>query len=96
MPRTIAIIMEAALCVCALWALLFLSVLFHEAGHAIVGHFLPLCDDVHMITVVPRGQAAGMTLSLPEKETDHQSKQKLLDILKKILRQYKVYSMREK
>ena len=51
---------------------------FHEAGHAIVGHFLPLCDDVHMITVVPRGQAAGMTLSLPEKETDHQSKQKLL------------------
>ena len=51
---------------------------YHEAGHAIVGHFLPLCDDVHMITVVPRGQAAGMTLSLPEKETDHQSKQKLL------------------
>ncbi len=51
---------------------------YHEAGHAIVGHFLPLCDEVHMITVVPRGQAAGMTLSLPEKETDHQSKQKLL------------------
>ena len=51
---------------------------YHEAGHAIVGHFLPLCDDVHMITVVPRGQAAGMTLSLPEKELDHQGKQKLL------------------
>ncbi len=51
---------------------------YHEAGHAIVGHFLPLCDDVHMITVVPRGQAAGLTLSLPEKETDHQGKQKLL------------------
>jgi cell division protease FtsH len=51
---------------------------YHEAGHAIVGHFLPLCDDVHMITVVPRGQAAGLTLSLPEKESDHQGKQKLL------------------
>ena len=51
---------------------------YHEAGHAIVGHYLPLCDDVHMITVVPRGQAAGLTLSLPEKETDHQGKQKLL------------------
>ncbi len=51
---------------------------YHEAGHAIVGHYLPLCDDVHMITVVPRGQAAGMTLSLPEKEFDHQGKQRLL------------------
>ena len=51
---------------------------YHEAGHAIVGHFLPLCDDVHMITVVPRGQAAGMTLALPEKEYDHQGKQSLL------------------
>ena len=54
---------------------------YHEAGHAIVGHFLPLCDDVHMITVVPRGQAAGMTLSLPEKEMDHQGKQKLLQTI---------------
>ena len=51
---------------------------YHEAGHAIVGHYLPLCDDVHMITVVPRGQAAGMTLSLPEKEFDHQGKNRLL------------------
>ncbi len=51
---------------------------YHEAGHAIVGHFLPLCDDVHMITVVPRGQAAGMTLLLPEKEYDHTTKNQLL------------------
>ncbi|MBR6705898.1 MAG: ATP-dependent zinc metalloprotease FtsH [Clostridia bacterium] len=51
---------------------------FHEAGHAIVGHYLPLCDDIHMITVVPRGQAAGLTLALPEKEFDHQGRQKLL------------------
>ena len=51
---------------------------YHEAGHAIVGHYLPLCDDIHMITVVPRGQAAGLTLALPEKEFDHQGRQKLL------------------
>ena len=46
-----------------------------------MGHYLPLCDDVHMITVVPRGQAAGLTLSLPEKELDHQGKQKLLQTI---------------
>ncbi len=51
---------------------------FHEAGHAIVGHYLPLCDEIHMITIVPRGQAAGLTLALPEKEYDHQSRNKLL------------------
>ncbi|MBR2055314.1 MAG: ATP-dependent zinc metalloprotease FtsH, partial [Clostridia bacterium] len=51
---------------------------YHEAGHAIVGHLLPLCDEVHMITVIPRGQAGGMTLSLPEKERDYMSKNKIL------------------
>lgn len=35
MTRAIAMIIELTLCVCALWALLFLSVLFHEAGHAL-------------------------------------------------------------
>ena len=54
---------------------------FHEAGHAIVAHYMPLCDEVHMITVVPRGQAAGMTLALPEKEFDHQGKKKLLETI---------------
>ena len=58
---------------------------YHEAGHAILGHVLPLCDDVHMITVVPRGQAAGLTLSLPAKELDHQGKNKLLQKITMIL-----------
>ena len=58
---------------------------YHEAGHAIIGHLLPLCDDVHMITVVPRGQAAGMTLALPEKELDHQGKNKLLQTITMML-----------
>ena len=53
-------------------------VAYHEAGHAIVGHYLPLCDDVHTITVVPRGGAGGFTLSLPSKELDNISRNQLL------------------
>ena len=53
-------------------------VAYHEAGHAIVGHYLPLCDDVHTITVVPRGGAGGFTLSLPSKELDNISRSQLL------------------
>ena len=53
-------------------------VAYHEAGHAIVGHYLPLCDDVHTITVVPRGGAGGFTLSLPSKELDNISRSHLL------------------
>lgn len=51
---------------------------YHEAGHAIVGHYLDKCDDIHLITVVPRGPAAGFTLALPEKELDHNGKEELL------------------
>ena len=54
-------------------------VAIHESGHALVGHFLPQCDDVHLITIVPRGQAAGHTLSLPAEEHDSFSRSQLLD-----------------
>ncbi|MGA7910750.1 MAG: ATP-dependent zinc metalloprotease FtsH [Candidatus Dormiibacterota bacterium] len=40
-------------------------VAFHEAGHAIVMHDLPLCDRVHRISIMSRGAALGWTLSLP-------------------------------
>ena len=53
-------------------------VAYHEAGHAIVGHYLPLCDEVHTITIVPRGGAGGFTLSLPAKELDNMSRSQLL------------------
>ena len=53
-------------------------VAYHEAGHAIVGHFLPLCDEVHTVTIVPRGGAGGFTLSLPSKEVDNMSRNQLL------------------
>ena len=53
-------------------------VAYHEAGHAIVGHYLPKCDDVHLITIIPRGNGAGgFTLSLPEKEFDLHTKKEL-------------------
>jgi cell division protease FtsH len=41
---------------------------YHEAGHAIVGALLPEADPVHKITIIPRGQALGVTMSLPEED----------------------------
>ncbi len=49
----------------------------HEVGHAIVAHVLPEADDVHLVTIVPRGSAAGHTLTLPEKEYDNLTKSQL-------------------
>ena len=54
-------------------------VAYHEGGHAIVGHMLEGCDEVHLITIVPRGQAAGHTLALPAEEHDNISRRQLLD-----------------
>ena len=39
---------------------------YHEAGHAIVGLALPKCDPVYKATIIPRGSALGMVVSLPE------------------------------
>ena len=39
---------------------------YHEAGHAIVGIVLPLCDPVYKATIIPRGDALGMVVALPE------------------------------
>ena len=60
-------------------------VAYHEGGHAIVGHVLPGCDDVHLITIVPRGQAAGHTLALPSEEHDNISRSELIDQLAMML-----------
>ncbi len=48
---------------------------YHEAGHAVVMHALPTHDPVHQITIVPRGQAGGMTIALPEEDRSFQSRQ---------------------
>ena len=47
---------------------------YHEAGHAIVMRALPTHDPVHQITIVPRGQAGGMTIALPVEDRSYQSK----------------------
>ncbi|APG48135.1 ATP-dependent zinc metalloprotease FtsH [Phaeobacter porticola] len=39
---------------------------YHESGHAVVGMALPLCDPVYKATIIPRGGALGMVVSLPE------------------------------
>ena len=54
-------------------------VAIHEGGHAIIGHLLEGCDEVHLITIVPRGQAAGHTLALPAEEHDNMSRTQLFD-----------------
>ncbi|TAK86887.1 MAG: ATP-dependent metallopeptidase FtsH/Yme1/Tma family protein [Aquabacterium sp.] len=41
---------------------------YHEAGHALIGRLLPKSDPVHKVTIVPRGRALGVTLTLPEKD----------------------------
>ena len=47
---------------------------YHEAGHAIVTRALPEHDPVHQITIVPRGQAGGMTIYLPDEDRSYLSK----------------------
>lgn len=51
----------------------------HEVGHAVVMQVLENCDEVHEISIIPRGMAAGYTISLPENDAVHMKKQKLLD-----------------
>ena len=41
---------------------------YHESGHALIGRLLPKCDPVHKVTIIPRGRALGVTMSLPEKD----------------------------
>ncbi len=52
---------------------------YHESGHAIVAKLLKNCDSVHEVSIIPRGMAAGYTITLPENDDNHYTKQKLLD-----------------
>jgi cell division protease FtsH len=58
---------------------------YHEAGHAIVGHFLPNTDPIHKISVISRGRALGVTWSLPEEEKRLTSKAEMEDDLSMML-----------
>ena len=50
---------------------------YHEAGHAVAMRFLPTQDPVHQITIVPRGKAGGLTISLPQEDKPYMSKREL-------------------
>ncbi|MBE6989980.1 MAG: ATP-dependent zinc metalloprotease FtsH [Ruminococcaceae bacterium] len=58
---------------------------YHEAGHAIVMHALPEHDPVHQITIVPRGQAGGMTISLPDEDRSYLSREYMLEQIVSLL-----------
>ena len=58
---------------------------FHEAGHAIAMYFLPSQDPVHRITIVPRGKALGMTISLPEEDTNHMTRNEMRENIVSLL-----------
>lgn len=52
---------------------------YHESGHAILACSLKYCDPVHEVTIIPRGMAAGYTMTRPENDNEHVTKQQLLD-----------------
>ncbi len=52
---------------------------YHEAGHAIVGHFLKKVDPVHRISIVSRGMSGGHTLFPPTEDRSNESKSRLLE-----------------
>ncbi len=58
---------------------------YHEAGHALVAHELPNADPVHKISIIPRGQALGYTLTLPTEDKYLVTKSELVDELAMLL-----------
>ena len=52
---------------------------YHEAGHALLARLLPDCDPVHEVTIIPRGDAGGYTMTRPATDDEFQTKNKLLD-----------------
>ncbi len=63
---------------------------YHEAGHAIVGHMLPNCDDVHKISIISRGRAAGYTMSLPSEDKKMHFRAEFIDDLAMMLAGYAI------
>ena len=58
---------------------------YHEAGHAIVAKVLENCDEVQEVSIIPRGQAAGYTLTRPETDDAHVTRNKLNDMIAMML-----------
>ena len=58
---------------------------YHEAGHAVVSRSLETADPVHQITIVPRGAAGGMTISLPQEDKNFLSRKELTERIASLL-----------
>ena len=58
---------------------------YHEVGHAICAKVLPNTDKVHEVSIIPRGMAAGYTMTLPEEDDNHYFKSKMLDEITMLL-----------
>ena len=54
---------------------------YHESGHAIVGKLLENCEEVQEVSIIPRGMAAGYTMSRPDNDDNHMGKNKLNDMI---------------
>ena len=54
---------------------------YHEAGHAVTMYHLPTQDPVHQITIIPRGTAGGMTISLPTDDTSYLSRNEMYETI---------------
>jgi cell division protease FtsH len=61
---------------------------YHEAGHALVAHYLPHADPVHKISIIARGQAGGYTLKLPDCDKHMQGKQEFIEEIAVLLGGY--------
>jgi cell division protease FtsH len=51
---------------------------YHEAGHAVVGHFLPGVDPVHRISIISRGASGGHTMFPPTEDRSNETKSRLI------------------
>jgi len=58
---------------------------YHEAGHAIVSHNLAHVDPVHLVTIIPRGQAGGMTVFRPQEDKDYKSRSEMFEQIVSLL-----------
>ena len=60
-------------------------VAFHEAGHAVLAYLLPGCDEVHEVSIIPRGGAGGYTMTMPSEEKHYISGARLRDQIVELL-----------
>lgn len=61
---------------------------YHEAGHAVIAHFLPNTDKVHKVSIIARGQAGGYTLKLPSEDRHMQNKTQFIEEIAVLLGGY--------